>query len=65
VALRIMVAHSVAPVAALILALSGALLLSWLLHIAVEVPTHRLGQRWARAMTRIHPGLAQPGSTRM
>jgi peptidoglycan/LPS O-acetylase OafA/YrhL len=27
------------------------LLLSWLLHIAVEVPTHRLGQRWARAMT--------------
>lgn len=52
VALRILVAHDVAPVAALILALSGALLLSWLLHIAVEMPTHRLGQRWARAMTR-------------
>jgi len=48
VALRIMVAQGIGPLAALLLALSGALAISWLLHIAIELPTHRLGQRWAR-----------------
>jgi peptidoglycan/LPS O-acetylase OafA/YrhL len=48
VALGIMVAQGIAPVAAFLLALSGALAISWLLHIAIELPTHRLGQRLAR-----------------
>ena len=52
VVLRIMVAHGIAPIAALLLALSGALVISWLLHIAVELPTHRLGQHLARTITR-------------
>ena len=51
VALGVMVAHGIAPVVALLLALSGALAISWLLHIAVESPTHRLGQRLARAIS--------------
>jgi peptidoglycan/LPS O-acetylase OafA/YrhL len=51
VALRIMLAHGIAPVVALLLALSGALVISWLLHIAVELPTHRLGQHLAWIIT--------------
>ena len=52
VALRIMLAYDVPSVVAFLSALAGALLASWIVHIAVEVPTHRLGRRWARAMTR-------------
>ena len=52
VALGIMVAQGVAPIVALGCALAGALLISFLLHIVVELPTHRLGQRLARALTR-------------
>ena len=51
VALGIMVAHGIAPAVAFLLALSGALAISWLLHIAVELPTHRFGQRLARTLT--------------
>ena len=53
VALGIMTAHGVAPFTALGCALAGALLISTLLHAGVELPTHRLGQRLARALT--HP----------
>ena len=52
VALGIMTAHRVAPFTALGCALAGALLISSLLHVGVELPTHRLGQRLARALTR-------------
>ncbi len=52
VALGIMAAHGVAPIVALGCTLAGALLVSTLLHVGVELPTHRLGQRLARALTR-------------
>jgi peptidoglycan/LPS O-acetylase OafA/YrhL len=53
VALGIMAAHGVSPIVALGCTLAGALLVSTLLHVGVELPTHRLGQRWARALTRV------------
>jgi len=53
VALGIMAVHGVAPIVALGCTLAGALLASTLLHVGVELPTHRLGQRWARALTRV------------
>jgi peptidoglycan/LPS O-acetylase OafA/YrhL len=34
----------------LLIAIATAVLVAWLIHIAVEQPTHRLGQRWARAL---------------
>ena len=52
VALGIMAAHGVAPIVALGCTLAGALLVSTVLHVGVELPTHRLGQRLARALTR-------------
>jgi len=54
VALGIMAAHGVGPVVALGCTLAGAMLVSTLLHVGVELPTHRLGQRWARALTRVN-----------
>ena len=47
-----MTAQGVAPFTALGCALAGALLISTLLHVGVELPTDRLGQRLARALTR-------------
>lgn len=46
------------PVSILI-AIVAATVAAWLLHIAVENPTHRLGQRWARALRRRAAGTAQ------
>jgi peptidoglycan/LPS O-acetylase OafA/YrhL len=54
VALGIMAAHGIGPIAALGCTLAGALLISTLLHVGVELPTHRLGQRWARTLTRVN-----------
>ncbi len=33
-------------------AISIVLLLAWLLHISVEAPTHRIGRRWARHLSK-------------
>jgi peptidoglycan/LPS O-acetylase OafA/YrhL len=53
VALGIMAAHGAGPIVAVVSTLAGALFISTLLHVGVELPTHRLGQRWARALTRV------------
>lgn len=46
--LSILVARGVWAPAAVLVAVATALVAAWLLHRLVEVPTHRLGQRWAR-----------------
>ena len=67
VALGIMAAQGVPPIVALGCALAGALMISSLLHFGVEMPTHRLGQRLARTLTRpqgdrrVPPNSAAPG----
>ena len=53
VALGVMTAHGLGPIVVLGCTLAGAMLVSTLLHVGVELPTHRLGQRWARALTRV------------
>ena len=64
VALRVMIAHNVPSLVALIAALCGAVLLSWILHVLIELPTHRLGQRWARAVTRREVDVDTPAQPR-
>jgi peptidoglycan/LPS O-acetylase OafA/YrhL len=65
VSLRIMMEHNVNPIVSIMIAVSGALLVSWILHIAVELPTHRLGQRWARAVTRREDAGGAPAHSRV
>ena len=36
------------PLASIVIAFSAVLATAYLLHVAVEMPTHRRGQRWAR-----------------
>ncbi|NWE41067.1 acyltransferase [Pseudomonas yamanorum] len=48
VGMRIMIDQGVSPVAALIIQTAATILLSWLIHKAVETPTHMLGKRIAR-----------------
>jgi peptidoglycan/LPS O-acetylase OafA/YrhL len=46
VAMRIMLDHSIPPSAAVLAAFILALAVSYVLHIAIEVPTQRLGKEW-------------------
>lgn len=39
---------NVQPVLAFLITTTAAVITAWLLHRLVEIPTHRLGQRWAR-----------------
>lgn len=45
-------AAGVPLIAAQAVALAAVVVLAWLLHVGVEDPSHRVGQRWARALSR-------------
>lgn len=51
VGIRIMIEHGVNAIAALVIQTAVTLLLSWIIHKAVENPTHLLGKRIAKSLT--------------
>lgn len=48
--LSVLAGHGVPPVLAVLAAAGAAILAATVLHLVVESPTHRLGQRWARSI---------------
>ena len=40
----------------LLAAIGLVIAVAWVLHVTVEVPSHRLGRRWARTVTQADPG---------
>lgn len=57
--MRVLIAEGVSPVAAMVIALCGAVLLAWAIHVTVERPAHNLGKRLA-ARARHHSTLSIP-----
>ena len=49
--LSVLAANGMLSGVAVILATAVAILAAWLLHRAIEKPTHRLGRRWARRLS--------------
>ncbi|MBI6908165.1 acyltransferase family protein [Pseudomonas palleroniana] len=52
VGMRLMIEHGVSPIPALIIQTAVTLMLSWILHKAVENPTHVLGKKIAQSLTK-------------
>lgn len=52
VGIRIMIDQGIGPILALIIQTAITLLLSWVIHKAVENPTHILGKRIAKSIGR-------------
>lgn len=50
--MAILLAHGVPVAVALACAFAAAISVAWLLHVLVEMPTHRIGQRLAQAFRR-------------
>lgn len=59
--LSVLTSLGVWPLVAIVIAFSAVLGTAYLLHIAVEMPTHRRGQRWARRIG--HLASRPPGDT--
>jgi peptidoglycan/LPS O-acetylase OafA/YrhL len=49
--LSVLAANGMLPGVAVLIATAAAILVAWLLHRAIEKPTHRLGRRWARRLS--------------
>lgn len=45
--LSVLVAGGMSPAIAVLVATVAAILVAWLLHVAIEKPTHRHGRKWA------------------
>lgn len=56
--LRLLVEYNVPPWAAVPLVTAGAILLSWLVHLFVEIPSHQIGRRFAAQLSHSHRGEA-------
>ena len=49
--LSVLAANGMPTGGAVLIATAAAILVAWLLHRAIEKPTHRLGRRWARRLS--------------
>jgi peptidoglycan/LPS O-acetylase OafA/YrhL len=58
--IAVLVAHGARPIVAVLAATVAALLAAWALHVAVEIPTHRWGRRWARSLSPAPVATAAP-----
>jgi peptidoglycan/LPS O-acetylase OafA/YrhL len=58
--LSVLVGHGVRPVLAMPAVVAVVVVLAWVLHRLVEMPTHRLGQRWSRRLSPAPAPLAAP-----
>jgi peptidoglycan/LPS O-acetylase OafA/YrhL len=51
IAMRLMAGIGMAPILCVLTASAVAIGLAYVLHVAIEMPTHRLGQRWGRMLS--------------
>jgi peptidoglycan/LPS O-acetylase OafA/YrhL len=60
VALRILLDMGVEGWLSIALVTSAAIVLAWAVHVGIEVPTHRLGQKLARRRPTVAPAAIEP-----